>query len=136
MKKIISVAMFFTIMLVFVVGSSYTNYALQKPSIHPVQAETPTPQGQISLPEVKIQLFVPGPNPAMNTSDSQNRLSGFVTGLFHGLISPGTLLVSFFDAKVQMYEVHNNGALYNLGFLLGAAFIFIVLGITTRRRRI
>jgi len=32
-----------------------------------------------------------------------------------------TLVLSFFDQGVQMYEVYNDGSQYNLGFLLGVA---------------
>jgi hypothetical protein len=30
---------------------------------------------------------------------------------------------------VQMYEVHNDGSQYNLGFLLGIAIVFVILGL-------
>jgi hypothetical protein len=36
---------------------------------------------------------------------------------------------------VQMYEVHNNGPMYNLGFLLGAIVLFAILGFSGGRRR-
>ncbi len=34
-----------------------------------------------------------------------------------------------------MYEVHNIGSLYNLGFLLGVAIVFILLGALVGSRR-
>jgi hypothetical protein len=32
-----------------------------------------------------------------------------------------------------MYEVHNNGKEYNLGYLLGVAIVFLLLGVLGRR---
>ena len=36
---------------------------------------------------------------------------------------------------MQMYEVHNNGQQYNLGFLIGVAVVFLLLGVLGGRRR-
>jgi hypothetical protein len=36
---------------------------------------------------------------------------------------------------MQMYEVHNNGREYNLGFLIGVALVFLLLGVLGGRRR-
>jgi hypothetical protein len=36
----------------------------------------------------------------------------------------------FFQIDVQMYEVHNNGPMYSLGFLIGAILLFAILGFT------
>lgn len=47
-------------------------------------------------------------------------VAGFWLGLWHGLICPITFIVSLFDHDVNVYEVHNSGGWYNLGFLLGA----------------
>lgn len=131
MKKITIVFVLIAVMLVFIVSSSRGLVA----SPASPQATTPAPIGQIDIPGVKVQLYVPGPNSLVNIVDSNNRVAGFVTGVFHGIISPGTLIASLFNPAVQMYEVHNNGGLYNLGFLLGAAVIFLLLGIFSGRRR-
>jgi hypothetical protein len=50
--------------------------------------------------------------------------AGFLLGLWHGLITPIAFIVSLFNPNVGIYEIHNNGAWYNFGFLLG---IFIPL---------
>jgi hypothetical protein len=34
-----------------------------------------------------------------------------------------------------MYEVHNDGNQYNLGFLIGVAIVFIILGALVGSRR-
>jgi hypothetical protein len=103
----------------------------------PAQAGTPAPNGQINVPAFTIQIFAPGPNPAVNQVDAYNRVSGVLLGIWHGIISPVTLVVSFINPQVQMYEVHNDGSPYNLGFLIGVAIVFLILGVFagSRRRR-
>lgn len=60
-----------------------------------------------------------GPNPLVNTPGDYG-VAGFWAGLWHGLICFVAFVISLFDRRVHMYEVHNNGVLYNLGYLLGA----------------
>jgi predicted small lipoprotein YifL len=94
------------------------------------------PNGELPPADSQMQLTTPGPNPAFNTVAENGRIAGLGTGLWHGLISVVTLLISFTNPDVQMYEVHNTGPLYNLGFLLGA-ILFAILGYSggSRRRR-
>jgi hypothetical protein len=47
------------------------------------------------------------------------KVYGFWNGLWHGMIAGFTFIGSLFDHNIAVYAVHNNGALYNLGFLLG-----------------
>lgn len=49
---------------------------------------------------------------------------GFWHGLWHGLILPFAFMVSLFDETVSVYAIYNNGAMYNLGFVIGACIIF------------
>lgn len=102
------------------------------------QVVTPTPVGQIDVPAFKLQLYSPGINPLMNTTDEFNRISGLLPGIWHGAISPVTLVLSIINSDIQMYAVHNDGVPYNLGFLIGVAIVFFVLGIFSgsRRRRL
>lgn len=65
-----------------------------------------------------------GPNPAVGTPDEDGKVAGFSTGLWHGIISPITFVISLFSDKVNFYEVHNNGGWYNFGFVLGAGILF------------
>jgi len=90
---------------------------------------------QVNAPATSIQLSFPGPNPSLNQPDVAGRISRAGTGLWHGLIAPLTLLLSFFNPQVQMYEVHNSGSDYSLGFLLGVGLDFFLLGIFIRLRR-
>jgi hypothetical protein len=57
---------------------------------------------------------------------------GFLTGFWHGLILPVTFVVSLFDDGVGVYETHNSGHLYDLGFVLGAGGLALP-GIFARR---
>ena len=51
-------------------------------------------------------------------------IAGFWYGLWHGLISPITFLISLFTSHVNIYDVHNNGNWYNFGFMLGVSTVF------------
>lgn len=99
------------------------------------QTGNPSPDGQITVPAVSIDISWPGPNPSFNQVDAHNRVVGILSGVWHGAISPVTLVVSFFNPNVQMYEVHNDGGPYNFGFLIGAAIVFLVLGVFAGSRR-
>lgn len=80
---------------------------------------------------------VPGPNSLEKIPDEKGRVAGFWKGLWHGLISPITFIISLFNRNVRIYEVHNNGNWYNLGFVLGAGLFLQggILGSSRRRRR-
>lgn len=48
----------------------------------------------------------------------------FWLGLWHGVISPITFLVSLFRDDVGIYEVRNSGAWYDFGFMVGVSIAF------------
>ena len=89
---------------------------------------------EVNTPDSSIQLNTPGVNPLVNEPAENGRVAGVVQGLWHGIIAPVTLIMSFFNENVQMYEVHNDGKEYNLGYLLGVAIVFLILGFSGRRR--
>ena len=89
---------------------------------------------EVNTPDASIQLNTPGVNPLVNQAAENGRVAGVLQGLWHGIISPVTLIMSFFNENVQMYEVHNDGKEYNLGYLLGVALVFLLLGFSGRRR--
>jgi hypothetical protein len=66
----------------------------------------------------------PKPNALVDTANQEGNTAGFWQGLWHGFISPVTLVMSLFNKNVGFYEAHNNGAWYNFGFLLGTMMIF------------
>ncbi len=75
----------------------------------------------------------PGPNTAEKMPDREGRVAGFWKGLWHGLISPVTFVISLFSKNVRFYEVHNSGGWYNFGFVLGAG-LFLQGGIFGSRK--
>ena len=48
---------------------------------------------------------------------------GFLIGLFHGLISFFTMILSFFT-DIEMYASNNSGSWYDLGFVIGAVIFY------------
>lgn len=96
---------------------------------------TPGSKTDLGKPDTEMQLTAPGPNPELGKPVKEGKVAGLFTGLLHGLISPVTLIISFSNPAVQMYEVHNDGSMYNLGFLIGAIVLFAVLGFSGGRRR-
>ena len=90
---------------------------------------------EVTTPQTTIRLSTPGPNPELNQPDEEGQVAGLISGLWHGVIAPVMLIGSFFNPAMQMYEVHNNGAEYNVGYLIGVAFVFLVLGLIGGRRR-
>ena len=90
---------------------------------------------QVNMPSATLRFGLPGPNPMIDQPDIAGRIARAGTGLWHGLIAPVTLILSFFDPDIQMYEVHNSGGEYNLGFLLGVALVFFVIGVIVRLKR-
>jgi hypothetical protein len=134
--KIKSIAyIFMAVTLIALTGCAAGSGAQINTPVPNTMPGTPTPEGQINVPGVSIQvpgitfqLNIPGVNPLVNQADTHGRVAGIVTGIWHGLISPVTLVVSFINKDVQMYEVHNDGSPYNLGFLIGVGLVFLLLG--------
>jgi hypothetical protein len=134
MNKVIIFIMML-ILLIMVAGCAPGGVAQVNTPIPNSGSSTATPSGEINVPGFKMQINTPGGNPSANTADSSNHIAGVLLGLWHGVISPITLAVSFFNPAVQMYEVHNDGSQYNFGFLIGVAVIFLILGISAGSRR-
>jgi hypothetical protein len=65
----------------------------------------------------------PGPNQSNGTATDHD-VAGFWLRLWQGLRAPFVLLASLFKSDLNFYEVHNNGAWYNLGYLFGLACLF------------
>ena len=65
-----------------------------------------------------------GSNPLEKKANEEGETAGFLKGLWHGLISPITFLISIFSKNIRFYEVFNTGFWYNFGFVLGAGLFF------------
>ena len=90
--------------------------------------------GAILLAALLAWSCAPGPNTLEKTANPEGKVAGFWLGIWHGLISPVTFVVSLFSQGVRLYEVHNNGGWYNLGFVLGAG-LFLSGGILGRKKK-
>lgn len=77
----------------------------------------------------------PGVNQFKGTTGTGGRVAGFWLGLWHGFIAPFVFIASLFRTGLNIYEVHNNGAWYNFGYLFGLACFFGGGGHRTARRK-
>src|SRR6516225_3148065 len=71
-----------------------------------------------------LAACAPGPNNQKGTPGDKHSVAGFWLGLWQGFIAPLVLVVSLFRDNLTTYEVHNNGAWYNFGYLFGLACFF------------
>ena len=69
---------------------------------------------------IVLSACAAGPNAAVGTPAEGGDVAGFWMGLWHGVISPVTFVISLFNDGVNVYEIHNNGNWYNFGFVFGA----------------
>jgi hypothetical protein len=76
-----------------------------------------------------------GANPEIGVPAADGDVAGFWMGLWHGLIAPITFVISLFSDTVNVYEVHNSGNWYDLGFVFGASMAFGGSGRGSKRRR-
>lgn len=76
-----------------------------------------------------------GPNEMIKVEDVDGELAGFFTGLWHGATLLFSFIISLFNSEVNVYEVHNVGPLYNLGYLLGVSMFFSGSGHAGTKKR-
>jgi hypothetical protein len=77
----------------------------------------------------------PGVNKLEKVPNASGEVAGFWLGVWHGMTTPVTFAVSLFSDEVAIYEVHNSGAWYDLGFLLGLSGFLGGGGSAASRRR-
>jgi hypothetical protein len=65
------------------------------------------------------KMAVAGPNSKYKLPDAKP--AGFWAGFWHGSIAPIAFIVGLFNPGIRIYETNNNGAWYDLGFILGAS---------------
>jgi hypothetical protein len=61
--------------------------------------------------------------------------AGFFTGIWHGWVAPISLIIGIFDKNIRIYESHNTGWWYDLGFYMAIVSGFGGLALSRRRRR-
>jgi hypothetical protein len=67
---------------------------------------------------------IPGPNDMKGTHGEKGSVAGFWLGVWQGFVAPLVFVISLFKTGLNIYEVHNNGAWYNFGYLFGLACFF------------
>jgi hypothetical protein len=82
-----------------------------------------------------LTACVPTANPFVGESLAQQGPAGFLLGVWHGFIVMFTFIASLFADTVGVYEVHNTGWAYNLGYLLGIMMFFGGGGAGSSRRK-
>jgi len=138
MKKIFAFTLLAQVLMMIVVGCAPGSPTQRLIPVTGSGNGTPAP-GEINIPSTNIQVNAPGPNPLENKADTNGQTAGALIGIWHGFISPVTIILSFMNKDVQMYEVHNNGTSYNFGFFLGIIILMAIAGAvigSSRRRRI
>ena len=124
MKKILLV-----VLLALVIVSCSPNSQIQ---VNTPVPESSVPNSEVTVPGVTIRVNAPGPNPQEDTPNELGKVAGILMGIWHGFIALITLVISFFNPQVQMYEVHNDGNMYNLGFMLGLVLFCVVIFLLPR----
>ncbi len=60
--------------------------------------------------------------------------AGFFWGIWHGWISPFSLVVGLFDNNIRVYEVVNTGWWYDFGFYMAIISEFGSLSLSRKRK--
>ena len=82
-----------------------------------------------------LAACAPGPNDQRGTPNAKDAVAGLWLGLWQGFIAPFVFVIAFFKPGLNIYEVHNNGAWYNFGYLFGLMCFFGGGGHKAGRRR-
>ncbi len=69
-----------------------------------------------------------------SSEGTQEEPANFLMGVWHGFISPVTLVISIFNEDRTVYEDNNSGGWYTAGFVIGLLIMLSALGITRVRR--
>lgn len=134
MTKLFIFTLLAQILMIIVVGCAPGSPTQSLIPVTGPKNSTPAP-GEINIPSTNIQVNAPGPNPLENKPDTHGQTAGALIGIWHGVISPVTIILSFMNKDVQMYEVHNNGSAYNFGFFLGVLILMAIAGTVIGARR-
>jgi hypothetical protein len=66
---------------------------------------------------VLVMLLVSGCVPGDGKANPENK-AGFFWGIWHGWVAPVSLIISLFNRAIRIYEVHNSGWWYDLGYYM------------------
>ncbi|MBN2830358.1 MAG: hypothetical protein JXR56_08565 [Candidatus Cloacimonetes bacterium] len=68
------------------------------------------------------------------SKDETDSPAGLFLGIWHGWIAPFALILEIFNHKIRIYEVHNRGFLYDLGFYMAIIAGFGGLALSRRKK--
>ncbi len=77
---------------------------------------------------VAIAACMPGVNPQVGVDSPEGYVAGLGLGVLHGFLVPISFVLSLFGDSVNIYEVHNTGNWYDIGFVLGVGLLVTLLG--------
>lgn len=66
-------------------------------------------------------------------ANSPSKPAGFFTGVWHGWIAPISLIYSIFKQDIGIYEVHNTGFWYDMGYYMAIISGFGGLALSRRK---
>ena len=77
----------------------------------------------VGLALVAAAIYIIVYHVGMPTRDLSGAPANFWLGLWQGLIICLSFIASWFDNNIVLYQVHNNGFWYNLGYIIGLIII-------------
>lgn len=88
----------------------------------------------LSLALLLLLAGCAGPNVAVNTPHLNGHIAGFWQGIWNGATMGFCFIISLFTDNISIYEIHNTGWPYNLGFILGAGTLVGGASSTCKKR--
>ncbi len=61
--------------------------------------------------------------------------AGFFSGIWHGWLAPLSLILGFFNDNIHIYESHNTGWWYDLGYYMAVISGFGGISLARRNRK-
>ncbi|UVI32817.1 hypothetical protein [Paenibacillus spongiae] len=86
----------------------------------------------IALILISVSLTGCVPGDGKNSADNP---AGFFWGIWHGWIAPISLIIGIFKDSIRIYEIHNTGWWYDIGFYIAVISGFGGLSLTRRKKR-
>ena len=72
----------------------------------------------LTLMALMLTSCTAGPNPLEGVPDKNGNVAGFWNGLWDGMITPITFVISLFNHDVEIYNPNSNGW-YPFGYVIG-----------------
>ncbi|MCQ6557574.1 hypothetical protein [Paenibacillus mendelii] len=83
---------------------------------------------------VLMCISLTGCVPGDGTNTSENP-AGLFWGIWHGWVAPISLIIGLFKGTIRIYEIHNTGWWYDLGFYIAVISGFGGISLSRRKKR-